>query len=198
MLFAGGMWMSKVAQPLYFANENALIAFGVGYAVMALVGGLSFAWGALADRIGGRKAVLVGTFVYAVGIAGRLWTDLGATIAFSALAGAGASLTLTGIRPWVRSQVRDAQISFVVAGRNLGNQIGVFIGTVGAALLFAGAASANGGQAATSRRRFGCSSPGETETARSRLQVPTDVPDRRSGEGWPSGWRSSERSRDSM
>jgi len=145
MLFAGGMWMSKVAQPLHFENAGALVAFGIGYAVMALAGGLSFAWGALADRIGGRNAVLIGTLVYAAGIAGRLVTELGATIGFSALAGAGASLALTGIRPWVRSQVRDDQISVVVAGRNLGNQIGVFIGTVGAAALFAAAAAVGTG-----------------------------------------------------
>lgn len=136
LLFAAGMWMSKVAQPLHFENANAMAAFGIGYAVMAIVGGLSFAWGAIADRIGGLAAVRMGAAVYAIGIGGRVLTDIVPAIAFSALAGAGASLALVGIRPWVRSQASDADIPKIVAGRNLGNQTGVVVGTVGAAAIF--------------------------------------------------------------
>ena len=144
LLFASAMWMSKVAQPLHYENAGALAAFGVGYAVMACVGGLSFAWGAVADRIGGLNAVRLGVLLYAVGIGGRVFTDLAPTIISSALAGAGASLALVGLRPWIRSSVPEDQISRVVATRGLGSQIGVFVGTLGAAGLFLAAGGAGG------------------------------------------------------
>ncbi len=145
LLFAAGMWMSKVAQPLHFENADAMAAFGIGYAVMAIVGGFSFAWGAIADRIGGLAAVRIGATIYAIGIGGRVLTDIGPAIAFSAIAGAGASLALVGIRPWVRSQATDAEIPKIVAGRNLGNQTGIVIGTVSAAIVFALANQAKSG-----------------------------------------------------
>ena len=144
-LFAAGMWMSKVAQPLYFADRGALAAFGAGYAAMAIAGGFSFAFGALADRIGGLTAVRIGTVVYAIGIAGRVMTDLVPAIGFSVIAGVGASLALVGIRPWIRSTVSGDDVSTVVGGRNLGNQIGMFAGTIGAAGLFALAGQADAG-----------------------------------------------------
>lgn len=137
VLFAGGMWMSKVAQPLYFEQMNALVAFGIGYAVMAVVGGFSFAWGAFADRFGGLNAVRLGTLLYAVGIAGRLFTDVIPVVIFSGVAGAGASLVLVAIRPWVRSTASDEEIPKIVGTRNLGNQTGLLLGTVGAASIFA-------------------------------------------------------------
>lgn len=146
LLFAAGMWMSKVAQPLYFEGQGAMIAFGVGYAVMAVVGGLSFAWGYLADRMGGLNAVRFGGLMYAVGISGRIFTDLTPSIVFSAVAGAGASLALVGIRPWVRSRATDDEIPKIVASRSLGNQSGVFVGTLGAALIFAIVGQAEPGQ----------------------------------------------------
>lgn len=136
-LFAGGMWLSKIAQPLYFDQSNALLAFGIGYAVMAVAGGLSFAWGALADRVGGLNAVRIGTLLYALGIAGRVFTDLLPVVIFSAVAGMGASLAMVGMRPWIRSHVHDDEIPRVVGVRNLGNQVGVFVGTLGAAAIFA-------------------------------------------------------------
>lgn len=136
-LFAGGMWLSKVAQPLYFEQRGALVAFGIGYAVMAVVGGLSFVWGALADRFGGLRAVRIGAVLYAVGIAGRAFTDVVPVVLFSALAGAGASLVLVAVRPWIRSSASDDEIPRIVGARTLGNQIGVVIGSVGAAGLFA-------------------------------------------------------------
>lgn len=129
--------MSKVAQPLYFEQLNALVAFGVGYAVMAVVGGLSFAWGAFADRFGGLNSVRLGTLIYGFGIAGRLFTDVVPVVIFSAVAGAGASLVLVAIRPWVRSTASDEEIPKIVGARNLGNQTGVLLGTVGAASIFA-------------------------------------------------------------
>ncbi|MFF8186124.1 MFS transporter [Microbacterium sp. NPDC016588] len=137
LLFAAGMWMSKVAQPLHFAEADAMVAFGVGYAIMAVVGGLSFIWGAIADRVGGLAAVRAGATIYAIGIAGRMFTDIGPSIAFSAIAGAGASLALVGIRPWIRAQATDGEIPKIVAARNLGNQTGVVLGSVGAAAVFA-------------------------------------------------------------
>jgi hypothetical protein len=144
-LFASGMWMSKVAQPLHFADHGALVAFGAGYAAMAIAGGFSFAFGAFADRVGGLAAVRIGAVLYAVGIAGRIWTDLVPAVAFSVVAGVGASLALVGIRPWVRSKVSGAEISTVVGGRNFGNQFGVFVGTIGAAGIFAVAGQADRG-----------------------------------------------------
>ncbi|KQB85682.1 hypothetical protein [Corynebacterium lowii] len=146
LLFTAGMWMSKVAQPLYFEGRGAMIAFGVGYAVMAVVGGFSFAWGYLADRLGGFNAVRLGAFVYALGLGGRIFTDLVPSVIFSAIAGAGASLALVGIRPWIRSRVADEEIPKIVASRSLGNQSGVFVGTLGAALIFALASQAEAGQ----------------------------------------------------
>ncbi|MBF9336829.1 MFS transporter [Microbacterium lacticum] len=146
LLFAAGMWMSKVAQPLYFDGHGAMIAFGAGYAVMAVIGGLSFAWGYLADRMGGLNAVRLGGVVYAIGISGRVFTDLVPAIIFSAVAGAGASLALVGVRPWVRSRATDEEIPKIVASRSLGNQSGVFVGTLGAALIFAIAGQAEDGQ----------------------------------------------------
>lgn len=144
-LFASGMWMSKIAQPLHFADAGALVAFGLGYAVMAVVGGLSFVWGALADRIGGLPAMRIGVFLYAIGIAGRVLTDVVPAVLFSALAGAGASMALVGIRPWIRSRAEDTDVPRIVGGRNLGNQVGVFAGTLGAAGIFAVVAQRGGG-----------------------------------------------------
>ncbi|NUU08532.1 MFS transporter [Leifsonia sp. C5G2] len=135
-LFASGMWMAKVAQPLHYEGAGALVAFGVGYGVMACVGGLSFAWGAIADRLGGLTATRTGILLYAVGIAGRVFTDLLPTVAFSAIAGAGASLALVGLRPWIRSAATDDLLPRVIATRSLGSQVGVFVGTLGAAGLF--------------------------------------------------------------
>lgn len=136
-LFAAGMWMSKIAQPLHFEARGDLVAFGVGYAVMALVGSLSFVWGHVADLVGGLRAMQVGLVLYAVGIAGRVVTDLPAVVVFSALAGAGASTVLVAIRPWVRRRAAEADIARVVASRNLGNQLGLFAGSAAAAALFA-------------------------------------------------------------
>lgn len=144
LLFASAMWMSKVAQPLHYEHAGELAAFGVGYAVMACVGGLSFAWGAVSDRIGGLNAVRLGVLLYAVGIGGRVFTDMAPTIVSSALAGVGASLALVGLRPWIRSTVPDAEIARVVAARGLGSQVGVFVGTLGAAGLFLAAGETDG------------------------------------------------------
>lgn len=144
-LFAAGMWMSKIAQPLHFEQEGALVAFGAGYAAMAVAGGFSFALGALADRIGGLVAVRLGALAYAAGIAGRVFTDLVPAIGFSVLAGVGASLALVGIRPWIRSAASAGDIPKVVGGRNFGNQLGVFVGTLGAAGIFALSGQGDGG-----------------------------------------------------
>ena len=65
VLFSTGMWLSKVAQPLYFDANGAITAFGIGYAVMAIAGGLSFVWGVIADRVGGLTVVTVGCVIYA-------------------------------------------------------------------------------------------------------------------------------------
>lgn len=146
-LFAAGMWMSKVAHPLYFEDEGAMTAFGVGYAVMAVAGGFSFLWGSIADRLGGLIAARIGIVLYAVGLAGRLWTDIVPVVVFSAIAGIGASTVLVAIRPWVRSLASDADIPRIVAARNVGNHIGVFAGTVGAAALMAAPAPAGRGPA---------------------------------------------------
>ncbi|MBT2530960.1 hypothetical protein J7E83_02245 [Arthrobacter sp. ISL-48] len=145
VLFAGGMWMSKVAQPLYFEQLDALVAFGIGYAVMAVVGGFSFAWGAFADRFGGLNSVRLGTLVYGIGITGRLFTDVIPVVIFSAVAGAGASLVLVAIRPWVRATASDEEIPQIVGARSLGNQAGLLLGTVGAASIFALAATQGDG-----------------------------------------------------
>ncbi|MBJ7291699.1 MFS transporter [Williamsia sp.] len=133
LLFSSGMWMSKTAQPLYFEAAGALTAFGAGYAVMAVAGGLSFFWGALADRIGGLNLVRIGLVLYAVGLTGRLLTGLVPVIVFSAVAGFGASAALVAIRPWIRSMVPDDDIPRLVAVRNSTSQAGVFVGTLGAA-----------------------------------------------------------------
>ncbi|RLP82338.1 MFS transporter [Mycetocola lacteus] len=136
-LFAAGMWMSKIAQPLYFEQRGALVAFGIGYAVMAVAGGFSFIWGVTADRIGGLWSVRIGTALYGIGIAGRIFTDTVPVIVFSAISGVGASMAMVAIRPWVRSTVTQQEIPRVVGARNLGNQTGVLIGTVGASAIFA-------------------------------------------------------------
>lgn len=136
-LFGAGMWASKVAQPLYFESAGQLGAFAVGYAVMAIVGGLSFAWGRLADQLGGLRAVRLGLLLYAAGIAGRVVATLPGAVISSAVAGAGASLVLVAARPWVRSVTSDEQLPHVVATRNAGTQLGVLIGTFGAAAIFA-------------------------------------------------------------
>lgn len=137
LLFASGMWMSKISQPLYFQHHGAIVAFGTGYAVMAVVGGLSFAWGAIADRWGGVPAMRVGAALYAIGISGRLLTGIVPAVIFSAIAGAGASLALVAIRPWVCASATEEEIPRIVGARNLGNQIGVLVGTLGAAAIFA-------------------------------------------------------------
>ncbi|PNI08651.1 hypothetical protein CXX84_08600 [Arthrobacter sp. AFG7.2] len=64
-------------------------------------------------------------------------TDVIPVIIFSGVAGAGASLVLVAIRPWVRSIASDDEIPKIVGSRNLGNQTGLLLGTVGAASIFA-------------------------------------------------------------
>lgn len=145
LLFSAGMWMSKVAQPLYFNNAHSMVAFGIGYAVMAVVGGFSFIWGALADRIGGLNAMRIGALAYAIGISGRVFTEVAPAVIFSGIAGGGASLALVGVRPWLRTSAADEEVPRVIAGRNLGTQIGVFVGTVGASGIFALAGENGGG-----------------------------------------------------
>lgn len=136
-LFGAGMWASKMAHPLYFEEAGQLGAFGAGYAVMAVVGGLSFAWGKVADTMGGLRAARLGLLLYAIGIAGRIFANFPAAVVSSAVAGAGASLVIVAVRPWVRSVASDDEIPRVVAARNAGNQSGVLIGSLGAGLLLA-------------------------------------------------------------
>ncbi|GEM_PF-2008471 len=137
VLFSTGMWLSKVAQPLYFDANGAITAFGIGYAVMAIAGGLSFVWGVIADRVGGLTVVTVGCVIYAVGLLGRVNTDAVPTAMFGAIAGAGASMVLVGMRPWLSGVAAEDQIPRIVAGRNLGNQVGTVLGTLIAAGVFA-------------------------------------------------------------
>lgn len=146
VLFAAGMWLSKIAQPLYFERLEALVAFGIGYAVMAVVGGFSFLWGAAADRFGGLNTVKLGAVLYCVGIAGRLNVDVVPVIVFSALAGAGASMALVGLRPWIRNSVSEQEVLRVVGSRVFSSQLGTFAGTLGASGIFLISASAENGQ----------------------------------------------------
>lgn len=132
-VYAAGMWMSKIAQPVFFDEQGAVLAFGLGYFVMAVVGGFSFLWGALADRWGGARSMTLGVVLYAVGIALRVRVDLPFVVVSGVLAGAGASLVLVGTRPWVRRRAADGEIGRVVAARNLGNQAGLVVGSLGAA-----------------------------------------------------------------
>ncbi|WP_175481387.1 hypothetical protein [Curtobacterium sp. MMLR14_010] len=75
-------------------------------------------------------------------------TDLVPAIGFSVVAGVGASLALVGIRPWIRSTMAGNDVSTIVGGRNFGNQIGMFAGTIGAAGLFALVGQADTGNVA--------------------------------------------------
>lgn len=136
-VYAAGMWISKIAQPIYFDERGAVLAFGIGYSVMAVAGGLSFVWGALADRWGGSRTMTLGAVVYAVGILLRVEVALPVVVLSGAVAGAGASLVLVGVRPWIRRRVDDDGLGRVVAARHLGNQAGLVAGSLGVAAVFA-------------------------------------------------------------
>lgn len=129
-LFTAGMWLSKVVQPIYFDNHNAVDIFGVEYATMAIIGGFAFVWGKLADRLGGLNTIILGSALYALGLMGRIYTSVIPVIFFSAIAGMGASMVLVGIRPWIRSSVDEDSIPRLIAARNASNQTGVIAGSL--------------------------------------------------------------------
>jgi hypothetical protein len=101
LLFFGGMWLSKTVQPLYFAQQHALDRFGAGYSAMALAGASSFLVGLLQDRWGSRGVLTVGTLLYAVGLALRVYYGSMLIAVLSGIVpGLGASTVLVGLRTW--------------------------------------------------------------------------------------------------
>ncbi|WP_042407627.1 MFS transporter [Streptacidiphilus carbonis] len=139
LLFFAGMWLSKTAQPLYYAQQHALGRFGAGYCAMAVTGAGSFAVGRMLDRWGPRTALAAGTLLYAVGLALRVFSGSLALVLLSgAVAGLGASTVLVGLRTWTFGITDEHTRPRVVSARVVAQQVGA---ACGAALAGAGLAA---------------------------------------------------------
>ncbi|CAL9422288.1 hypothetical protein SUDANB70_01894 [Streptomyces sp. enrichment culture] len=141
-VFFAGMWLSKTVHPLYFAEHDDLVNFGLSYTAMALAGTTSVFIGRLADRWGPRTVLAVGTALYAAGMALRIVHDSALVAVVSGLvAGAGASSVFIGLRTWTLHNTTDDQRVGLVSRREFMTQAGTALGmgTAGALAAFVGA-----------------------------------------------------------
>lgn len=149
LLFFAGMWLSKTAQPLYYAQQHALGHFGVGYCVMAVTGAGSFIVGRVLDRWRPRTALAAGTLLYAVGLALRVFSGSLALVVLSgAVAGLGASTVLVGLRTWTFGITDERTRPRVISGRVVAQQVGTACGAALAGAAMAAFGVVNGGRAA--------------------------------------------------
>ncbi len=135
LLFFGGMWLSKMAHPLYFEEHSALPLFGISYATMALAGASTFFVGGFQDRWGPRGFIIAGSLLYALGLALRIYyTSTALAVLSGLLAGLGASVVLIGMRVWTFGVTTEESRPKVVGIRRVGQQIGTSAGTGAAGL----------------------------------------------------------------
>ena len=92
LFFYMGMVISYTVMPLYFKEENSIVAYGFAYSSMALAGALSLFYGKLIDKYDWKKTIIIGTLIYGFAIFGRLLTDVYSSIFFGFMAGLGASV----------------------------------------------------------------------------------------------------------
>ncbi|HHU6750385.1 TPA: MFS transporter [Staphylococcus pseudintermedius] len=97
---------------------------------MVVAGILSFFTGKLGDKISPHFALRLGVIVYAAGLALRVFTHsfwiVGATVF---IAGLGASLVIISMRFWIVSLSTEEDRPTFVSISEMGNNIGVMVGT---------------------------------------------------------------------
>ncbi|MGZ9872015.1 MFS transporter [Priestia endophytica] len=127
LFFYMGMVISYTVMPLYFKEENSIVAYGFAYSSMALAGALSLFYGKLIDKYDWKKTIIIGTLIYGFAIFGRLLTDVYSSIFFGFMAGLGASVVLLSIRSWM-VESSDENLKKLVFIRNINIQFSTFIG----------------------------------------------------------------------
>lgn len=130
LLFQMGMAISLASMPIYFKHENAIPAYGVAYAVMAITGAFSFIYGMVVDRIGFAKALLFGVLLYAVALSMRVFTHPVIAIVTAVMAGVGASTAILANRSWVLQMVEDdtSNTTELTAIRSMVVNVGMLLG----------------------------------------------------------------------
>lgn len=88
------MAISLAAMPVYFKNENALATYGMAYSAMAITGTFSFLYGMAISKVRFALAVLIGSVLYALALALRIFTTPMVAVMTAVLAGVGASVAL--------------------------------------------------------------------------------------------------------
>lgn len=137
-LFFGGMSISKIAHPLWFDQNNALVSYGLSYSAMAIVGAFSFIQGYFSIKIGIRKTVIAGLILYSLGMFLRIFTTPSLAIIAGVIAGIGASTAIVCIRPWLMYFSKEDEHSKAMALHNFGTNTGTALGNliVSAILIF--------------------------------------------------------------
>lgn len=129
-LFFGGMSISKIAHPLWFDQNNALVSYGFSYSAMAIVGAFSFIQGYFSIKIGIRKTVIAGLILYSLGMFLRIFTTPSLAIIAGVIAGIGASTAIVCIRPWLMYFSKEDEHSKAMALHNFGTNTGTALGNL--------------------------------------------------------------------
>lgn len=130
LLFFGGMSISKIAHPLWFDQNNALVSYGFSYSAMAIVGAFSFIQGYFSIKIGIRKTVIAGLLLYSLGMFLRIFTTPSLAIIAGVIAGIGASTAIVCIRPWLMYFSKEDEHSQAMALHNFGTNSGTALGNL--------------------------------------------------------------------
>lgn len=136
VLFFAMMWLSKAAQILYFEEQGALNNFGLSYSAMALVGYLAFFTGHIADRWGHRKVLVLGGFVYGVGLLLRVYPNTTWIAILSGVcAGVGASACLCALRIWMMNLADGSTTERLLGAKSSSQALGMAMGSLGVAAI---------------------------------------------------------------
>jgi MFS family permease len=119
LLFLLGMWISKTAWPLWVQNGGDLGLYGLSYGAMAATGVFAVSLGSFLDRMSPRRAVLLGSIAYAVGISLRWFhRDPLLSVLSGVIGGLGASFLVLTFRTIARHLQGDQpQPAFLAARR---------------------------------------------------------------------------------
>lgn len=128
-LFFTGMSCSKLIHPLWFEQNDALMRFGFGYAVMAFSGMFSVIYGAFIEKIGPNSSIKLGCFLYGVGMFLRIYTNSYLIITISALiSGIGASMVILCLRYWIVSLNQESSRITIISIKNIVTSLGLASG----------------------------------------------------------------------
>lgn len=128
-LFFTGMSCSKLIHPLWFEQNDALIRFGFGYAVMAFAGMFSFIYGAFVEKMGPRLSIKLGCLLYGIGMFLRIYTNSYLIITISALlSGIGASMVILCLRYWIVSLNQESSRITIISIKNIVTSLGLASG----------------------------------------------------------------------